>query len=220
MASRKAVVESVRPSALALRRNVRSGKRGGLMRLRIEGITVCHGSSAARSRRGERLTTAVLSTRSLMNSRRVVICVKLVSNLLAPLRIIFLQQLRGLIDVPVVTRASLVFDLGHVVFDHSITPDKDRSISLKFIEARPDRTSLRFFDHYPIKPVRLRRVRLLHPLNASQLRLLKPRYRRLNRLNHRRRWILDRHQKPHNPYALTTTQRDHFILPRRRRRER
>src|SRR5262245_49035507 len=71
MTRRKAAVQSV--TDLASRGNVRFGKRGGLMRSRIDGITVCQGSSAAKSRRGVRLTTAALSARSLMNSRRVLI---------------------------------------------------------------------------------------------------------------------------------------------------
>src|SRR5678815_2429339 len=71
----KAAVQSV--SGLAVRWNVRFGKHGGLMRLRIDGITVCHGSSAANSTRGATPTTAVLSTRSLMNSRRVIMFLRI-----------------------------------------------------------------------------------------------------------------------------------------------
>src|SRR5215475_8602733 len=75
MARRNAAVQSVRPSAFApkrLRSKVRFGKRGGLMRFRIEGITVSQGFSAA-SRRGGIASARPANERVLMNSRRVVI---------------------------------------------------------------------------------------------------------------------------------------------------
>src|SRR5262249_16562948 len=133
--------------------------------------------------------------------------------LLAPRGVFFLQQLRGFVDVPVVTRAALVFDLSHFVFHHSITPDKNWSISPDFIEPRPDWTSLRIFDYHPTNPFPT-------PFEAAHLLLPNPRTCRLTRLHHRWRWIFDRHQEPHNPDTLAATQRDHFKLSRRRRRER
>src|SRR5678815_5553187 len=73
IAARKAAVQSVRPSAFALRWKVRSGKRGGLMRASSDGKTVCHGSVAAVIRRGVSVIAAVVKVRSFMNSLRVVI---------------------------------------------------------------------------------------------------------------------------------------------------
>ena len=73
IALRKAAVQSVRPSAFAFRWNVRLGKRGGLIRDKSDGKTVCHGSVDAVIRRGVTAMAAVVSVRSLKNSLRVLI---------------------------------------------------------------------------------------------------------------------------------------------------
>jgi len=73
IALRKAAVQSVRPSAFAFRWNVRLGKRGGLIRDKSDGKTVCHGSDDAVIRRGARAIADAARVRSFMNSRRVVI---------------------------------------------------------------------------------------------------------------------------------------------------
>src|SRR5262245_22473762 len=145
MARRKASVQSL---AFASTWNVRFGKTGGLMRARIAGITVRHGSSWASSRRGETVMAAAPSREFLMKSRRFIFSV-----LLVPCRVFLLQQLRGFFDVPGITSASLVLDLGDVVSDHAITTNKDRSISLHFIEARPDWTSFRIFHYHAIDSI-------------------------------------------------------------------
>ena len=201
------------------------------MRSRIEGITVSQGFSAAKIRRGASVIAAPPITRSLMNSRRVVICfsngatddtdkhgfdlcssVSSVAQFLFPRRIIFFQQFNWFFNIPVVTRSSLVFDFGDTVFHHAITAHEDRSIAPDLIKACPNRTTLRIFNHDTI-------IVLLDPLDAFQLRLLKPRDRSLDRLDHARRRILDRHQEANNPDTLTTTQRNRFELSRARGRE-
>src|SRR5687767_9045429 len=135
IARRKANVQSVRPSPFApnsVRSNVRIGKRGRLMRLTIEGITVSHGfaSAANADRRGDTAITAPPANRSLMNSRRD-------DMLFLPRWIIFFQQLCCAINIPFVTCPSLVFDLGHVVFEDSIAPRKDWAVRANLVKARP-----------------------------------------------------------------------------------
>lgn len=73
MASRKAAVQSVRPSAFARRWKVRLGKRGGLMRDTRDGKTVCQGSDDAVTRRGATAMAAAANVRSFKNALRVLI---------------------------------------------------------------------------------------------------------------------------------------------------
>jgi len=73
MMVRKAVVQSVRPSAFARRWNVRLGKRGDLMRDKSDGKSVCHGSVDAVIRRGASEIAAAVSVRCFRNSLRVLI---------------------------------------------------------------------------------------------------------------------------------------------------
>src|SRR5919106_6692395 len=93
------------------------------MRSRIEGITVSHGlvSDGNAKTRGDTAITTLPAKRCLMNSRRD-------DMSFLPRRIIFFQQFGGAINIPFVTRPSLVFDLRYVVFKHSIAPRKDRSV--------------------------------------------------------------------------------------------
>ena len=73
MMLRKAVVQSVRPSAFVRRWKVRFGKRGGLMRDKRDGKTVCQGSDDAVTRRGARAIAVAANVRSFRTALRVLI---------------------------------------------------------------------------------------------------------------------------------------------------
>ena len=141
-------------------------------------------------------------------------CVLHRSTIRSPGRVVFRQQILGVVSQPTVAVSPFVRDIGQSLAGDSVAAAEDRLVRPDLIEPRPHRRRLGILDHEPVESLRRAWGLLADQANAVQCGVFVPGDCRLDGLNDPAIGILDLHQELHDADGLSATERGQLVTPR------